>query len=71
MRASKYVSIKDKKVEAFKIRLDDIMGEVHSIKSDVSRRSCAFSAQMDLVAVAMKKLNELKEELDIPEDRFF
>jgi hypothetical protein len=47
------------------------MGEVHSIKSDVSRRSCASSAQMDHVAAAMKKLNELNEELDVPEDRFF
>jgi hypothetical protein len=26
---------------------------------------------MDSVAVAMKKLNELKEELDVPKDHFF
>jgi hypothetical protein len=39
-RVSKRVSIEDKEVEPFKIRLDDMMGEVHSIKSDVSRRSC-------------------------------
>jgi hypothetical protein len=70
-RTSKRASIEDKEVEAFKIRLDDMMGEVHSIKNNVSRRSCASSAQMDPVAVAMKKLNELKEELDVPKDHFF
>jgi hypothetical protein len=70
-RAIKRASIEDKEVEAFKIRLDDMIGEVHSIKDDVSRRSCASSAQMDPVEVAIKKLNELKEELDVLEDQFF
>jgi hypothetical protein len=70
-RAIKRASIEDKEVEAFKIRLDDMIGEVHSIKDDVSRRSCASSAQMDPVEVAIKKLNELKEELDVLEDHFF
>jgi hypothetical protein len=48
-----------------------MMGKVHSIKSDVSRRSCASRAQMDPIAAVMKKLNELNEELDVPEDHFF
>ncbi|KAE7997494.1 hypothetical protein FH972_002126 [Carpinus fangiana] len=61
----------DKEVEAFKIRLDDMMGEVHSIKDGVSRRSCASSAKMNLVEVAMDKFNEINAELDIPEDSFF
>ena len=47
------------------------MGEVHSIKDDVSRRSCASNVQMDPVAFAMKKLNELKAELNVPDDHFF
>ena len=68
---SKHASIEDKEVEAFKIQLDDMMGEVHSIKDGVSRRSCASSAKMDPVEVAMDKLNKINAELDVHENSFF
>ncbi|KAE8076485.1 hypothetical protein FH972_015132 [Carpinus fangiana] len=64
-----HASKEDKEVKAFKIRLDDMMGKVHSIKDGVSRRSYASSAKMDPIEVAMNKLNELNAELDVPEDR--
>jgi hypothetical protein len=48
-----------------------MLGEVHTIKEGVSRRSCASSTKMDPVEVAMDKLNEINTKLDIANDRFF
>jgi hypothetical protein len=38
-RASKHASTKDKDVETLKIRLNDMLGEVHTIKESVLKRS--------------------------------